>query len=427
MKVALIGSGGREHAIAYKLIDSEKLDKLYIVPGNPGTAKLGENVEINFNDKHTVLDFCKQNQIDFVIIGPEKPLVDGLADLLQKNSISVFGPSASAARIESEKSYAKTLMKKYKIPTADYVEYTSDQYQECLDYLSNVSYPKVIKADGLAAGKGVIICNDFSTAQQTIDEIFREKIFGKSGDKILIEEFLEGQEVSVFAITDGDDFITLPASQDHKRIGDNDNGKNTGGMGAYSPVPFVSQKIMNEIETKIISLILKAQAEEKNKFSGCLYCGLMITNQGPKVVEFNCRFGDPETQVVLPLLEGDLLELLYSAAIGKLNPKSVWYAGGASVCVIAASKGYPDEYKIGYKISGIESIDDPEIVIYNAGTKLSGNELLTNGGRVLGVTSIINRNDISEARLKAYNAIEKIHFKDIYYRKDIALKAVNKN
>lgn len=427
MKVALIGSGGREHAIAYKLIDSEKLDKLYIIPGNPGTAKLGENVEINFNDKDAVLDFCKQNQIDFVMIGPEKPLVEGLSDLLRKNSISVFGPSANAAKIESEKSYAKTLMKKYKIPTADFVEYTSEQYQECLDYLSNVSYPKVIKADGLAAGKGVIICNDFLTAQQTVHEIFRDKIFGKSGDKIVIEEFLEGQEVSVFAITDGDDFITLPASQDHKRIGDNDTGKNTGGMGAYSPVPFVTQKMMNEIETKIISPILKAMAEEKNKFSGCLYCGLMITDKGPKVVEFNCRFGDPETQVVLPLLEGDLLELLYSAAAGKLNTKSVRYAGGASVCVIAASKGYPDEYKIGYKISGIESIDDPEIVVYHAGTKLSGNKLLTNGGRVLGVTSIINRNDISEARDKAYNAIEKIHFNDIYYRKDIALKAVKNN
>lgn len=427
MKVALIGSGGREHAIAYKLIDSEKLDKLYIIPGNPGTAKLGENVEINFNDKDAVLDFCMQNQIDFVMIGPEKPLVEGLSDLLRKNSISVFGPSANAARIESEKSYAKTLMKKYKIPTADFVEYTSEQYQECLDYLSNVSYPKVIKADGLAAGKGVIICNDFLIAQQTVNEIFREKIFGKSGDKIVIEEFLEGQEVSVFVITDGDDFITLPASQDHKRIGDNDTGKNTGGMGAYSPVPFVTSQMMNEIVTKIISPILKAMAEEKNKFSGCLYCGLMITDKGPKVVEFNCRFGDPETQVVLPLIEGDLLELLYSVAAGKLNPKSVWNTGGASVCVIAASKGYPDEYKIGYKISGIENIDDPEIIIYHAGTKLSGNKLLTNGGRVLGVTSIINRNDISEARAKAYNAIEKIHFNDIYYRKDIALKAVKNN
>jgi len=427
MKVALIGSGGREHAIAYKLVDSEKLDKLYIIPGNPGTSKLGDNVEINFNDKDAVLNFSKQNQIDFVIIGPEKPLVDGLADVLRKNSISVFGPSASAARIESEKSYAKALMKKYKIPTADYVQYNSDQYQECLDYLSNVSYPKVIKADGLAAGKGVIICNDYLTAQQTIDGIFREKIFGKSGDKIVVEEFLEGQEISVFAITDGYDFITLPPSQDHKRIGDNDTGKNTGGMGAYSPVPFISQKILNDIESKIISPILKAMAEEKNKFSGCLYCGLMITSQGTKVVEFNCRFGDPETQVVLPLLEGDLLELLHSAAIGKLNHKSVWYAGGASVCVIAASKGYPDEYKVGYKISGIENIDDPEIVIYHAGTKLSGNKLLTNGGRVLGVTSIISRNDISEARVKAYNAIEKIHFTNIYYRKDIASKAVNKN
>lgn len=424
MKVALIGSGGREHAIAYKLIDSNQLEKLYILPGNPGTAKLGENVNLDINDISTVLQFCKQKNIDLVVIGPEKPLVSGLGDLLRNNSIKVFGPSSNAARIESEKSYAKKLMKTYNIPTADYIEFSSDEYLRAVDYLKNVSYPKVIKANGLAAGKGVIICNSFQEADQTLGSIFREKIFGKSGDKIVIEEFLVGEEASVFAITDGSKYITLPSAQDHKRIGDNDTGKNTGGMGSYSPTAVITSKILNKVEEEIISPVLNALSKENNKFIGCLYCGLMITAEGPKVVEFNCRFGDPETQSVLPLLEGDFLELLYSAASGSLNVKSIKYNGGSSVCIIAASKGYPDSFNTGYRISGFEKIDDPEIVIFHSGTKLDGNRLLTNGGRVLGVTSIINTNNILEARNKAYNAIEKIHFTDIYFRRDIASKAI---
>ena len=424
MRVALIGSGGREHAIAYKLFDSDQLEKLYILPGNPGTAKLGENIDIDVNDNLAVLQFCKQKNIDLVVIGPEKPLVNGLSDLLRNNSIKVFGPSSNAAKIESEKSYAKKLMKKYNIPTADYVEFASDEYLSALDYLKSVSYPKVIKANGLAAGKGVIICNSFEEAEQTLKSIFREKIFGKSGDKIVIEEFLVGEEASVFAITDGKQFITLPSAQDHKRIGDNDTGKNTGGMGSYSPTPVVTSKILGEVEEKIISPVLSALSKENNKFIGCLYCGLMITAEGPKVVEFNCRFGDPETQSVLPLLEGDFLDLLYSAASGSLNAKSIKYNGGSSVCIIAASKGYPDSYKTGYRITGFERIDDPEIVIFHSGTKLDGNRLLTNGGRVLGVTSIINENNILEARKKAYLAIEKIQFTDIYFRRDIAAKAI---
>src|SRR4030066_2579467 len=327
MRVVLIGSGGREHAIAYKLIDSDQLEKLYILSGNPGTAQLGENIDIDVNDNFAVLQFCKQKNIDLVVIGPEKPLVNGLSDLLRNNSIKVFGPSSNAAKIESEKSYAKKLMKKYNIPTADYVEFASDEYLSALDYLKSVSYPKVIKANGLAAGKGVIICNSFEEAEQTLKSIFREKIFGKSGDKIVIEEFLVGEEASVFAITDGKQFITLPSAQDHKRIGDNDTGKNTGGMGSYSPTPVVTSKILGEVEEKIISPVLSALSKENNKFIGCLYCGLMITAEGPKVVEFNCRFGDPETQVVLPILEGDFLELLYSTSKGMVNKNSVKHAG----------------------------------------------------------------------------------------------------
>ena len=424
MRVALIGSGGREHAIAYQLIDSDQLEKLFILPGNPGTAQLGENIDLDVNDNFAVLQFCKQNNIELVVIGPEKPLVNGLSDLLRNNSIKVFGPSSNAARIESEKSYAKKLMKKYKIPTADYVEFTSDEYSSALSFLKNAVYPIVIKVDGLAAGKGVIICNSFEEAEKTLISIFKEKIFGKSGDKIVVEEFLSGEEASIFAITDGEKFVTLPSAQDHKRIGENDTGKNTGGMGSYSPAPIVTSKILNEVEEKIISPTLKALLNEGNKFIGCLYCGLIITKDGAKVIEFNCRFGDPETQSVLPLLNGDFLELLYSAASGSLHTNCIKYNGGSSVCVIAASEGYPDSYTTGYRITGFEKIDDPEIVIFHSGTKLEGNRLLTNGGRVLGVTSILNQNDILQAKQKAYRAIEKIHFTDIYYRKDIASKAI---
>jgi len=424
MKVALIGSGGREHAIAYKLIDSDQLEALYILPGNPGTAQLGENIDLDTNDNSAVLKFCKQKDIDLAVIGPEKPLVNGLSDLLRNNSVKVFGPSSNAARIESEKSYAKKLMKKYKISTVDYVEYSSDEYSSALNFLKTAGYPLVIKADGLAAGKGVIICNSFEEAEMTITSIFKEKIFGKSGDKIVIEEFLVGEEASIFAITDGEKFVTLPSAQDHKRIGDQDTGKNTGGMGSYSPTPIITSKVLTEVEDKIISPTLRALSKENNKFIGCLYCGLMLTNDGVKVIEFNCRFGDPETQSVLPLLDGDFLELLYSAASGSLNAKSIKYNGGSSVCVIASSKGYPDSYKTGYRITGFEKIDDPEIVIFHSGTKLEGNRLLTSGGRVLGVTSIINKNSILEARKKAYDAIEKINFTDIYFRKDIASRTI---
>jgi phosphoribosylamine--glycine ligase len=315
-------------------------------------------------------------------------------------------------------------MKQYNIPTADYVEYSSDEFSDALNYLRTATYPKVIKVDGLAAGKGVIICNSFSEAEITLDSIFKEKIFGRSGDKIVIEEFLVGEEASIFAVTDGEKFVILPSAQDHKRIGDYDTGKNTGGMGAYSPAPIVTKALMSKVENEIIAPTINALAQENNKFVGCLYCGLMLTKDGPKVVEFNCRFGDPETQCVLPLLKGDFLELLYSAASGSLSESSVRYNGGSSVCVIAASKGYPDAYKTGYRISGVDKIEDPDIVIFHSGTKMEANRLLTNGGRVLGVTSVISMNNINEARNKSYAALSKIDFSDVYFRKDIAQKAI---
>ncbi len=422
MKVLLIGSGGREHALAYKIKESKLLEKLFILPGNTGTEGLGENVSGNMNDSNFILSFCKKEKIDLVVIGPEKPLVEGLADLLRESGINVFGPNKGAAEIEAYKSFAKSLMGKYNIPTAAYVEFDSQMMNEAEEYISNQNYPIVIKADGLAAGKGVLICNNYQEASSALNELFVKKIFGNAGDKIIIEEFLVGQEASIFAITDGEEFICLPAAQDHKRIGNNDEGKNTGGMGAYSPAPIVNEFILEQVQEKIIKPTLSALKTEGRKFNGCLYCGIMINNNEARVVEFNCRFGDPETQSVMPLLEGDFLKLLYSTAIGKLDKESVRYNGGASVCVVAASEGYPDEYKSGFIISGLDEASK-EAFVFHAGTKKDGENILTNGGRVLGITSFIPTNDLSKAKEKAYRAMNKIHYNNIYYRTDISDKA----
>lgn len=424
MNVLLIGSGGREHAIALALSKSKKLNKLYCAPGNPGTKSIAENVSIEISNHKLVVDFCFSNQIDLVVVGPEQPLVDGLSDSLRASSILVFGPSSNAARIESSKVFAKKIMASAKVATASYQEFDIDQFGDAINYLKHCAYPIVIKADGLAAGKGVIICNYFSEAETAIKEIFVDKIFGNSGNKIIIEEFLTGEEASVFAITDGEDFICLPAAQDHKRIGDNDTGKNTGGMGAYSPAPLITIDLQSQIEKEIIAPTIDALNKSGNKFIGCLYAGLIITKSGPKVIEFNCRFGDPETQAVLPLLQGDLVKLLYSAAIGKVDKTSVQYSGGCSVCVVAASVGYPDKFEKGFEITGL-NLNDENIIIYHAGTLERDGKIYTNGGRVLGVTSVIDSNDLREAKRIAYKAIDKITFEGKYYRKDISDKAFN--
>jgi phosphoribosylamine--glycine ligase len=427
MNVLLVGSGGREHALAFKISESPSLTKLYISPGNPGTANLGENIILKLDDEKTLLTFCEEKKIDLIVIGPEKPLVDGLADLLRKNNYKVFGPDKDAAEIEAHKSYAKNLMSKYDIPTSGYKEFISADYEKAKKHLEITSYPLVIKADGLAAGKGVLICKNKNEALETLDEIFLKKIFGSAGDKIIIEDFLKGEEASIFAVTDGEDFISLPSAQDHKRIGDNDTGKNTGGMGAYSPAPIISKKILKEVEDKIIKPTLNALKQEGRKFVGCLYCGLMIEHETPKVVEFNCRFGDPETQAVLPLLKGDFLKLLHSAASGKLEKNSVEYSGGSAVCVVAASKGYPDSYETGFEITGLDNFNSEDIIIFHAGTKKSNGQIITSGGRVLGVTAVTSDFDLKSAQLKAYSALKNISFKNIYYRHDIAVKALPKS
>jgi len=423
MRVLLIGSGGREHALAIKISKSSLLDKLFIMPGNPGTKQVGENIRINPSHHNKILQFCNDEKIDLIVIGPEQPLVDGLSDYLRNSGFKVFGPSQKAAQIEAYKSFAKKLMKKYNIPTSDFVEFNADENETAISYLKKSRYPLVIKADGLAAGKGVLICNNYDEAEKSLREIFVDKIFGSSGEKVVIEEFMKGEEASIFVITDGTDFICLPSSQDHKRIGDNDTGKNTGGMGAYSPAPVVTNELLSQIENKIIKPALAGMTNEGSPFSGCLYAGLMLTKDGPKVVEFNCRFGDPETQVVLPLLKGDFLKLLYSSANGKLDKNAVHYSEGSAVCIVAASKGYPDSYQKGFEITGLD-INDKKIIIYHAGTDEVDEKIVTSGGRVLGVTVVLNKNDLREAREKAYEVIKQIHFEGMYYRKDIAVKAL---
>ena len=425
MNVLLIGSGGREHALAYKIHQSESLDTLYISPGNPGMKNLGVNLQMDLKDFGAIAEFCFDKKIELVIIGPEQPLVDGMADSLRQKGINVFGPGRKAADIEAQKSFAKNLMVKYNIPTSGYVEFKSQEINEAMEYIKTRKYPLVVKADGLAAGKGVLICSSISDAEKALKEIFIDKVFGASGDQLIIEEFMFGEEASIFAITDGKNFICLPSAQDHKRIGDNDTGKNTGGMGAYSPAPVVTKSILAEVEEKIIAPTISGMEKEGRTFIGCLYCGIMITSEGPKVVEFNCRFGDPETQVVLPVLEGDFLKLLYSASTGSLDKSVVKYSGGSAVCVVAASKGYPDAFTKGFEISGLDKTNS-DIVIFHAGTKESDGKFVTNGGRVLGVTSITKEMDLKLAKQKAYDALDKIYFDGVYFRKDIADRAILK-
>lgn len=423
MNVLIIGSGGREHALAWKIKQSPKLGELYIAPGNPGTLQLGTNVELNSESE--ILEFCRKYLIDLVVIGPEQPLVNGLSDYLRANGINVFGPSKAAARIEGDKTFSKNLMKKYDISTAQFKSFNSDQFQEAAEYLKNIEFPIVLKASGLAAGKGVLICSDYEDALEGLKNLMQDKVFGSAGDHVVIEEFMYGQEASVFAITDGTDYVLLPPAQDHKRIYDGDKGKNTGGMGAYAPAPIITAELLGEIEDKIIKPTIAAMKSEGIPYSGCLYCGLMLTDEGPKVVEFNCRFGDPETQAVLPLVDGDFLALLHTSAIGEIDKNAVSWTNKTAVCVVAASAGYPDAYTKGFEISGINEAENKGAIVFHAGTKNDNNKLVTSGGRVLGVTALVDGNDLKACKQKTYDALSNIRFEGIYYRTDIADKGIN--
>lgn len=423
MNVVIIGSGGREHALAWKIKNCQLLKNLYIIPGNPGTASIGQNVAIKTDEYDQIINFCNTNEIDLVVIGPEQPLVDGLADLLRNAGINVFGPSKLAARIEGDKAYAKNLMWRYNIPTAEYKIFQKENHKDAINYLENSNYPIVVKATGLAGGKGVIICNNLKESKDTINDLFFNKRFGSAGESVVIEEFLTGEEASVFAVTDGKNYVILPPSQDHKKIYDDDKGLNTGGMGAYAPALLVDKKLLREIEDFIVVPILRALSEDNAEFNGCLYCGLMITEKGPKVIEFNCRFGDPETQAVLPLLGGDFLSLLYSAAVGKLDGSVIEISDGCAVCIVAASEGYPENYKKGCIIDGFDNIQD-DVLVFHAGTKYENGKFYTDGGRVFGITAFIEKYNIKDCIKKAYDNLSKISFEGIYYRKDIARRAL---
>jgi len=426
LKVLVLGSGGREDALCWKISQSNFLDELYCVPGNPGTSRWAKNISISIDDFQGIKKFCEENKIDFVIVGPENPLVNGIVDFLLGSNIKVFGPSKSSSLIEGSKSFAKDLMIRKNIPTAKFNVFSVDEYSELKALLKKSQYPVVIKADGLAAGKGVTICENQNSALKILDEIFVQKKFGEAGSKIVIEEFLEGEEFSVFAITDGFTYKILTPAQDYKRIGDGDTGKNTGGMGSYSFSELLSENQIQEIKSKIIEPVLEGLREKGTPYQGCLYCGLMQTKDGIKVIEFNCRFGDPETQSVLTTIKSDFLELLWKAVNNDLTDYDLELRGKA-VCLVLASKGYPDEFEKGYEINGLEQVENSEgLMVFHAGTKFENGKIITNGGRVLNLVAFSEELPFSDLIKKVYDAAELISFENKYFRKDIGLRGLNK-
>ena len=418
MKIMVVGGGGREHAIIKKLKENKTIEKIYALPGNGGIAADAECVNVAATDIAGIVDFAKNNSIDFAVVAPDDPLVLGAVDALNEIGIKCFGPRKNAAIIEGSKVFSKNLMKKYGIPTAEY-EVFSDM-DKALEYLETAPIPTVIKADGLALGKGVIIAETREDAKKAVKEMMEDKVFGESGSNIVIEEFLTGPEVSVLSFTDGKTVVPMVSSMDHKRAKDNDEGLNTGGMGTVAPNPYYTDAVAAECMEKIFIPTMNAMNAEGRTFKGCLYFGLMITPDGTKVIEYNCRFGDPETQVVLPLLDTDLFEIFNAVADERLSEIDVKFKDENACCVIMASDGYPSKYEKGYEIT---VDDDMNGELYVAGAVLKDGKLLTNGGRVLGVTCTAP--SLKEAIAKSYNEVNKVHFGNAYYRKDIGAKALN--
>ena len=420
MKVLIIGSGGREHAIAWKVAQSSKVKEIFAAPGNPGIGKIGKCIPILPTEIHKLVEFAKEKEIDLTIVGPEAPLVAGIVDEFEKAGLKIFGPSKAAAQLEGSKSFAKEMMKKYGVPTAEYRVFNDPE--DAKDFVRKKGVPIVVKADGLAAGKGVTVARTLEEALVAIDKIMVKKVFGKSGNRIVIEEYLEGEEASYLVITDGESFVPLATAQDHKAVFDGDRGPNTGGMGAYSPAYVLSKDMEKKVQEEIVKPILRGMKKEGNPFRGVLYVGLMITSDGPKVLEFNVRFGDPEAQVILRRLEDDLVEIAERTIDGKLPSKLTWKPE-TSMCVVLASKGYPGSYEKGKEILGVEEAEAiPSVVVFHAGTAVENGKLVTNGGRVLNVTAL--GKDAKEARDTAYKAVEKISFDGMHYRRDIGLKAL---
>ena len=431
MRILVLGGGAREHAICWKLKQSPTVTKLFCAPGNAGIGQVAELVEIIPTDVKAVTGFALRERIDLVVIGAEGPLAAGVADALDKERILVFGPRKNASLLESSKAFAKEFMQRHDIPTARYAIFSHEEQVECRAFLRHVNYPTVIKADGLAAGKGVVVCETEAEATHALDEIFTHRVFGEAGQRIVIEEFLEGEEASVFALTDGMDYAVLAPAQDHKRVLDGDRGKNTGGMGAYAPAPIVTDEIMEQVKREIIEPVLRGLREESRLYRGVLYCGLMISNDRARVVEFNVRFGDPEAEVVLPLIDGDLAEIFLACADGRLaSILPIKQFPASAVSVVIASQGYPDSYQTGEVISGLEDFTQKKeieegIVVFHGATKLNDlGKYLTSGGRVLAVTAVGYEDDLRSTITQAYNAVAAIGFNGAYYRSDIGKKGL---
>lgn len=426
MNILVIGSGGREHALVWKIWQSPHVKKIFCAPGNAGIEQHAECVAIKPTDGESLVNFAKTNHIDLTVVGPEQPLVEGIVDRFGKEGLPIFGPSKAAAELEGSKVFAKQFMKKYGIPTAQFETFDRSSYPEAIDIINDMIPPIVVKTDGLAAGKGVLICENRDDALLALSILMEQKVFGSAGDRVVIEEYLRGEELSVFALTDGKDFVLLPPAQDHKRIFDGDKGKNTGGMGAYAPAPIGTQAILDEIRGKIIQPTINGMAHEGRPYKGCLYVGLMLTEDGPKVLEYNCRFGDPEAQVVLPLVDSDIVELFLASVSGTIPAVHFEEKSASAVCVVMASAGYPDTYEVGKTILGLDSQFEEDVVMFHAGTKWQGGSIVTSGGRVLGVTAIGPQSKLEETIDKAYRAVKSITFDGTYYRKDIGHKALRR-
>lgn len=421
MKVLIVGSGGREHAIAWSVAKSPKVDKIYCAPGNAGIAEFAECVNIKAMEFDKLVAFAKENAIDLTIIGMDDPLVGGVVDAFESEGLRVFGPRKNAAIIEGSKAFSKDLMKKYKIPTAAYENFTDPD--EAIKYLETAKMPIVLKADGLALGKGVLICNTLEEAKEGVKTLMLDKQFGDAGNEIVIEEFMTGREVSVLAFCDGKTIKCMTSAQDHKRAKDGDQGLNTGGMGTFSPSPFYNDEVEAFCEKYVYQSTIDAMASEGRTFTGILFTGLMITEDGPKVLEYNARFGDPEAQVVLPRMKNDIIDVMEACIDGKLSDVELEFEDNAAVCVVLASDGYPEKYDKGFEIKGLDTFKDKDgYYVFHAGTKFDGDKIVTNGGRVLGV--VAKGEDLKAARANAYKATEWIDFANKYKRNDIG-KAID--
>lgn len=421
MKILIVGSGGREHAIAWSIAQSPRADKIYCAPGNAGIAEYAECVEIGAMEFEKLAAFAKEKEIDLTVVGMDDPLVGGIVDVFEAEGLRVFGPRKNAAILEGSKAFSKDLMKKYRIPTAAYENF--DDPDKALAYLKTAKFPIVLKADGLALGKGVLICNTLEEAKEGVAQIMLDKKFGSAGNRLVIEEFMTGREVSVLSFVDGKTIKTMTSAQDHKRAGDGDTGLNTGGMGTFSPSPFYTKEVDDFCKRYIYQATVDAMAAEGREFKGIIFFGLMLTQEGPKVLEYNARFGDPEAQVVLPRMKTDIVEVLEACVDGKLDQVELQFEDNAAVCVVLASEGYPVKYEKGFAIHGLDTFKEKEgYYVFHAGTKRTEDGIVTNGGRVLGVTA--KGKDLKEARANAYEAIQWIDFENKYYRHDIG-KAID--